>query len=288
VLDLGVRSVRNFNRHRMTTYAAALAYRGLFGLFPFVLIVVVLVGVLGFPDSFDRLIEQARSESSQQVPQQLEPMVEQGREHIQPLGRMIEQAEEQAGGELLFFGIVVALWSTSALARTLTEAFNAAYQVTETRAGWKRLVLSWAFGPVLALMVIVSVGLMLIGPRLVERIAEVIGLDKLFVYLWGWLRFPVALFMLAVVLAIVYRYGPDAKQRFRYVAVGASLAVVAWAITSVGFSIYLANFANYGVTYGSLGAAVGLLFYLYLTASVVLVGAEINATIYHSAPDRSM
>ena len=138
----------------MTTYAAALAYRGLFGLFPFVLIVVVLVGVLGFPDSFERLIEQARSGSSRQVPQQLEPMVEQGREHIQPLGRMIEQAEEQAGGELLFFGIVVALWSTSALARTLTEAFNAAYQVTETRAGWKRLVISWAFGPVLALMVI--------------------------------------------------------------------------------------------------------------------------------------
>jgi membrane protein len=286
VLDLGVRSVRNFNRHRMTTYAAALAYRGLFGLFPFVLIVVVLVGVLGFPDSFDRLIEQARSESSRQVPQQLEPMVEQGREHIQPFGRMIEQAEEQAGGELLFFGIVVALWSTSALARTLTEAFNAAYQVTETRTGWKRLVLSWAFGPVLALMVIVSVGLMLIGPRLVERIAEVIGLDKVFVYLWGWLRFPVALFILAVVLAIVYRYGPDAKQRFRYVVVGAALAVVAWAISSVGFSFYLANFANYGVTYGSLGAAVGLLFYLYLTASVVLVGAEINATIYHSAPDR--
>jgi membrane protein len=122
--------------------------------------------------------------------------------------------------------------------------------------------------------------------RLVERIAEVIGLDKLFVYLWGWLRFPVALFILAVVLAIVYRYGPDAKQRFRYVAVGAALAVVAWAISSVGFSFYLANFANYGVTYGSLGAAVGLLFYLYLTASVVLVGAEINATIYHSAPDR--
>jgi membrane protein len=215
-------------------------------------------------------------------------VVEQSREQIQPLERMVEQAKKQAGGELLFFGIAVALWSTSALARTLTESFNAAYEVAETRPGWKRYALSLAFGPVLALMVIVSVGLMLIGPRLVERIAELVGLDDAFVFLWEWLRFPVAFFLLAVVLSLVYRYGPDAKQRFRSVGLGAALAVVLWAITSVGFSIYLANFANYGVTYGSLGAAVGLLLYLYLSASVVLLGAEVNAAIYHTLPDRMM
>jgi membrane protein len=198
---------------------------------------------------------------------------------------MIEQAEKQAGGDLLLFGVAVALWSISALARTLTEVFNAAYEVTETRRRWKVSALSLAFGPVLALMVIVSVGLMLIGPRLVERIAEVVGLDEFFVLLWGWLRFPVALFLLAVVLSVVYRFGPDAKQRFRSVVLGAALAVVLWAISSVGFSFYLANFANYGVTYGSLRAAVGLLFYLYLSASVVLVGAEVNAAIYHSVPE---
>jgi membrane protein len=288
VLELGESSIRNFFEHRMTTYAAALAYRGLFGLFPFVLIVVVLVGMLGFPDVFDRLIEQARSESSGQVPQQLEPMVERGREQVQPLHRMIEQAEEQAGGALLFFGIAIALWSISALARTLTEAFNVAYEVTETRSRWKVLALSLGFGPVLALMVTVSVVLMLIGPQVVERIAEVVDLDELFVYLWGWLRYPVALVLLAVVLSVVYRFGPDAKQRFRSVVLGAALAVVLWAISSVGFSFYLANFANYGVTYGSLGAAVGLLFYLNLSASIVLVGAEVNAAIHRLVADRSI
>jgi membrane protein len=187
---------------------------------------------------------------------------------------------------LLFFGVGVALWSISALARTLTEAFNAAYGVTETRPARKRYALSLAFGPVLALLVIVSVGLMLIGPRLVERVAQVVGLDELFVFLWGWLRFPIALLFLVMVLSVVYRYGPDAKQRFRSVALGGVLAVVAWAISSVGFSVYLATFANYGLTYGSLGAAVGLLLYLYLSASVVLLGAEINATIYHLVPER--
>jgi membrane protein len=134
-------------------------------------------------------------------------------------------------------------------------------------------------------VVIVSVVLMLIGPQLVGSIAGLVGLDELFVRLWGWLRFPVALLLLAVVLSVVYRIGPNVELRFRSVVLGAALAVALWAISSVGFSFYLANFANYGVTYGSLGAAVGLLFYLYLCASVVLFGAELNATIYRPITD---
>jgi membrane protein len=286
IIDLVVRAVRNFFfEHPMATYAAALAYRGLFGLFPFVLILVVLVGALGFPDFFDRAMDQARAQSSRYVPQQLEPVVEPAREQVKPLLGMIERAEKQAGGKLLFFGVAVALWSVSAVARTLTEAFNVAYQVVETRSWWKQLVLSLAFGPVLALVVIVSVALMLVGPQLIGSIAALVNLDELFVRLWGWLRFPVAFLLLAVVLSVVYRFGPNAKQRFRLVVPGAALGVALWAISSVGFSFYLANFANYGVTYGSLGAAVGLLFYLYLCASVVLFGAELNAAISRPVTD---
>ena len=282
IIDLGERSLRNFYfEHPMATYAAALAYRGLFGLFPFLFILVVLLGALGFPDFIDRAMDQASAQSSRYVPQQLEPVVEPAREQVQPLLAMIERAERQAGGNLLFFGVAVALWSVSAVARTLTEAFNVAYQVTETRRWWKQLALSVAFGPILALVVIVSVALMLIGPELVGSIAEVVNLDELFVRLWGWLRFPIALLLLGVVLSVVYHFGPNARQRYRSVVPGAALSVVLWAITSVGFSVYLANFANYGATYGSIGAAVGLLFYLYLCASVVLLGAELNAAIYH-------
>src|SRR5215208_2235968 len=288
IIEVGRRSIRKFFEHPMSTYAAALAYRGLFGLFPFLLILVVLAGALGLADFLERAINHASSESSQQVPQQLEPVIEQGREQLQPLEKMLEQAQKQAGDNLLFFGVAVALWSISALAGTLTEAFNAAYEVPETRRWWKVSALSLAFGPVLAFMVIVSVVLMLIGPQLVEPIAGLVGLDELLVSLWGWLRFPIALSLLAVVLSLVYRFGPDAKQRFRTVVLGAALAVVLWAISSVGFSFYLANFANYGVTYGSLGAAVGLLFYLYLCASIVLLGAEVNASIYHSAEERAL
>jgi membrane protein len=284
LIELGKRSIRKFYEHPSATYAAALAYRGLFGLFPFVLILVVLAGALGLAEYLEGAIDQASAESSQYVPQQLEPVVERGKEQLQPIQRMIEQAQRQAGEVMFLFGVALALWSTSALAGTLTEALNAAYEVPETRHWWKVRALSLAFGPVLALMVIVSVGLMLVGPQIVERIAELVGLDDVFVSLWGWLRFPIALSLLAVVLSFVYRLGPNVDQRFRSVSVGAALAVILWAISSVGFSFYLANFANYGVTYGSLGAAVGLLFYLYLSASVVLLGAEVNAAIYHAVP----
>jgi membrane protein len=277
IIAIGERSVRNFfSEHPMATYAAALAYRGLFGLFPFVLILVVIVGALGLTDSFDRAVEHAHSEASKHVPQEL-----------QSLQGMIDNAQKQAGGDLLIFGVAIALWSVSAVARTLTEAFNVAYQVAETRRLWKRLALSLFFGPVLALMAIASVALMLVGTQLVERIAKAVGLGDLFVSLWGWLRFPVALLLLAVVLCVVYRVGPNVEQGFRSVVVGAALAPVLWAISSVGFSFYLANFADYGATYGSLGAAVGLLLYLYLCASVVLFGAELNAAIYHSLKDTS-
>src|SRR5215212_1220682 len=239
IRELGERSIRAFFfEHPMATYAAALAYRGLFGLFPFVLILVVLVGALGFPDFFDRAMDQARAQSSRYVPQQLEPVVEPAREQVKPLLGMIERAEQQAGGKLLFFGVAVALWSVSAVARTLTEAFNVAYQVAETRCWWRQLALSLAFGPLLALVVIVSVTLMLIGPQLVGSIAQLVSLNELFVQLWGWLRFPVALSLLAVVLSVVYRFGPDVEQRFRSVILGAALAVVFWAISSVGFAFY--------------------------------------------------
>src|SRR5215204_4084265 len=282
IVEVGRRSIlRFFFEHPMATYSAALAYRGLFGLFPFLLIVVVLVGALGFTDYLDTAMDSASTQKYKHVPQQLEPVVEPAREQVQPLLGMLERAEKRAGGELLFFGAGVALWSVSAVARTLTEAFNVAYQVDETRRWWKQLLLSLAFGPVLAVVVIVSVALMLIGPDLVGGVAELVNLDDLFVRLWGWLRFPVALLLLAVVLSVVYHFGPNARQRFRSVVPGAALSVVLWAISSVGFSIYLANFADYGATYGSIGAAVGLLFYLYLCTSVVLLGAELNAAIYN-------
>jgi membrane protein len=277
--------IGDYFKHRMGTYAVALAYRGLFALFPFMLLLVVLVGAFGPSNAIDRLVAEVKAQSSEQVPQQLEPVVEQGREQIQPLEDMARRAERRAEGGLLLFGVALALWSVSALSGTLADAFNNAYGLTESRPWWKVQVLSLASGPLLALAVIVAVFLMLTGSRVAEDVAGILGLRELFVLLWAWLRFPVALVLLWAALSVIYRHSPAVTLPWRSVMLGAALAVLAWAVASVGFSVYLANFADFGITYGSLGAAVGLLVYLNLSASLVLAGAELNASMHPSAAD---
>jgi membrane protein len=280
IVELGKRSIEGFFEHRMVTYAEQLSYRGLFGFFPFIILVFVLLAVLRVDVVFDRLIEAAMGAPPQQIPEPLEPVAEEGRTQAGFLRPLIEQAREQAGGGLLSFGLVISLWSAAAVAFTLTEALNVAYGLEETRSRRKRFAFALVFGPFLALAFIVACGLMLIGPQVAGWFAELAGLDEVWVALWGWLRFPAALFLLAVVLSVVYRIVPDTDRSFWFATPGAVFAVIAWAIASLGFSLYLANFANRGLTYGCLGTAVGLLVYLYFSASVVLLGAEINAAFY--------
>src|SRR5215210_4675995 len=277
MVELGTRAVKSFFEDRMATYAEQLSYRGLFGLFPFIILVFALLAVLQLDAVFDRLIEAAMGTPPQQIPEPLEPVAEEGRAQAELLRPLIEQAREQAGGGLLSFGIVLSLWSVSAVVFALTEALNTAYGVEETRSRRKRFAFALVFGPLLALALIVACCLMLIGPRVAGGLAGLAGLDEAGVALWAWLRFPVAL----VVLSVVYRFVPDTDRSFWSGTPGALFAVIAWAIASLGFSFYLANFADRGLTYGSLGTAIGLLVYLYLSASVVLLGAEINAAVYH-------
>src|SRR5215210_4382271 len=277
MVELGTRAVKSFFEDRMATYAEQLSYRGLFGLFPFIILVFALLAVLQLDAVFDRLIEAAMGAPPQQIPEPLEPVAEEGKAQAEFLRPLIEQAREQAGGGLLSFGIVLSLWSVSAVVFALTEALNTAYGVEETRSRRKRFAFALVFGPLLALALIVACCLMLIGPRVAGGLAGLAGLDEAWVALWAWLRFPVAL----VVLSVVYRFVPDTDRSFWSGTPGALFAVIAWAIASLGFSFYLANFADRGLTYGSLGTAIGLLVYLYLSASVVLLGAEINAAVYH-------
>jgi membrane protein len=119
----------------------------------------------------------------------------------------------------------------------------------------------------------VGAGLLLIGPQLAQWLAGRVGLDEAFVAFWWWVRFPVALILLTLAVSAIYHLVPNTNRSFRFVALG---AVVAWALASLAFSFYLYNFASYGVIYGSLGVAVALLVYLYLSAAALLLGAEVK------------
>jgi membrane protein len=280
IVELGKRSVTRFFEHRMPIYAEQLSYRGIFGLFPFIILVFALLAILRIDVVFDRLIEAAMGVPPQQIPEPIEPVAEEGRNQAAFLLPLIQQAREQAGGGLLTFGLVISLWSVSAVVFTLMEALNAAYGVEETRSRRKRFAFALIFGPFLVLAFIVACGLMLIGPRVAGWLAGLAGLAEAWVAFWGWLRFPAALLLLAAMLSVVYRFVPDADRSFWSATPGAVFAVIAWPIASVGFSIYLSNIAGRGLTYGSLGTAVGLLVYLYISAWIVLLGAEINDAVH--------
>jgi membrane protein len=274
LIEVSRHSIRKYLKHDdMPSYAAALAYRALFALFPFLALLVSLLTFLGAFGFFDWLIEQAYAA----LPEQYASLWEE----------VIERVQNQTQGELLLVTIGIALWSVSSGVRTLTKALNAVHDVEETRPGWQRYVLSFFYALGLAIMVILAMGLMLIGPSAVEWIAGLVGLDEVFVSLWTRLRLPVALVLMMLSVSIVYWALPNVNHPYRLITPGAALSIIFWVLASLGFSFYLANFANYSVVYGSLGVAFALLLYFYISATVLLMGAELNAAIYYYASDRN-
>lgn len=262
-------TVKEFLDDEMPTYAAALAYQGLFSLFPFLLFLIALLGFLHLPEFFDWLREQAAYVLPGQALEQVNPI--------------IDQLQQRQGG-LLSVGIVVALWSSSAAVRSLMSALNAAYDVRELRPVWKRVPLSLFYTLGLAAMLMLVAALMILGPQVMGWIAERIGLQDFVVVLWSLLRWPVVITLMMMAVAVIYYVTPNVKQKFRFITPGSVLAVVAWVAASLAFGFYVKNFADYNAMYGSVGAIIVLLLYFYISAAVLLLGAELNAVIEHHLP----
>lgn len=261
---------KDFFDDDMTTYASALAYQVFFSLFPFIIFLVALLGFLNLTSFFEWLREQAQL----MMPQQAMAQVNQ----------VIDDLQEQKGG-LLSFGVIVAIWSASAAVRATMNALNVAYDIKESRPAWKLYPLSILYTVGLAAMMILAAVLLVVGPQAVQWLAHQIRMEQFFVTLWTWLRLPVALFLLMLAVAVVYYVAPDAEQEFRFITPGAVFAVLVWVAASVGFDYYVSNFGDYNATYGSIGTIIVLLLYFFISAAVMLFGAEINATIEHHSPE---
>ena len=260
------RTAKEFSDDDMSTYAAALAYRALFSIFPFVLFLMAVLGFLNLPDFFDWL----RSQAAMVLP----PVA------LEQVNPVIDQLQQSQGG-LLSFGILLALWTASIGVRSLMNAMNKAYDVREGRPSWKLFILSVLYTIGIAIMLLLAAGFMTLGPQVMTWLAAQIGLEELLVILWSWLRWPVAILLLMLAVALIYYVMPDVEQEFRFITPGSAVAVIVWLVASVGFGIYVQNFADYNATYGSIGAIIVLLLYFYITAAVLLLGAELNAVIEH-------
>lgn len=265
-----VRTVQEFSKDEMSTYASALAYQMLFSLFPFLLFLIALIGFLHLPDFFSWLREQAGMVLPPKALDSVNPV--------------IDQLQQSKGG-LLSFGIIAALWTASAGIRSLMSALNAAYDVEESRPAWKRLPLSVLYTVGLAGMLLCAAALMVLGPQVMNWIAAHIGLESLTVTIWTLARWPIVVVLLMAAVALIYYLIPDVDQSFRFLTPGSVLAVVVWIIASVGFAYYVQNFADYNAMYGSIGAIIILLLYFYISSAVLLLGAEMNAVIEHMSDE---
>lgn len=266
--ELLKRTVKEFSNDDMTTYASALAYRGIFSLFPFLLFLIAMLGMLDLQDFFIWLREQ--------VSLVLPP------DALELVNPIIDQMQEQKSG-VLSVGILVALWSASIGVRSLMNAMNKAYDVEEGRPTWKLMLLAVVYTIGLALILLATAGLMITGPQVMEWLASQIGLKDIVVTLWTWLRWPVIVILMMLVVALIYYVTPDVEQQFRFITPGSVLAVIVWIAASLAFGIYVQNFGNYDATYGSIGAVIVLLLYFYISAAVLLFGAEMNAVIEHAS-----
>lgn len=264
-------SVKEFSDDDMSTHAAALTYRILVAIFPFLIFVLTLLGALDMQGFFDTMLREARVALSAEMYTQFE--------------NILTQVESGANGGLLSFGLILAIWSASGGVRSVMHALNVAYDVEQERATWKKFLLSVVFTVGLAAILLAAIVLMFLGPQSMEWLADQAGLGTLFVNLWTWLRIPVAILLMVLAVALIYYFFPNVDQPFKLVSPGSVIAVVVWIIATLAFSFYLSNFGNYNATYGSLAGVIILLFYFYISSAILLFGAEMNAVIFKAHPE---
>ena len=259
------RAGKEFGDDDMATYSAAVAYQVFFSLFPFIIFLIALLGVLQLQSVFDFLLRQSEAV----MPGSAQSMI----------SNVVSQVQSQSSGGIMSFGVIVALWSASGGVRMMMHSMNVAYDV-EDRPAWKKFPLSVLYALLLAVLLIVSATLLFMGPSLVQPIVSAVGLGSIFTTVWTYARIPVAVLLLMLTVGLIYWLFPNYKQPFRFITPGAVIAVIVWILASLAFSFYVANFSSYSATYGALASVIVLLLYFFITALILLFGAEINAETY--------
>jgi membrane protein len=261
------RTVREFREDNLTDWAAALTYYGILSIFPALLVVVSILGLIGESATqplLDNLTEVAPG-----------PAQEIFTNAIQNLNQ-----SQGAAGILFVAGLALALWSASSYVGAFTRASNDIYEVGEGRPFWKLRPVQIAITLLMMLLVTIgAVAVVVTGP-LAEQVGNVIGLGDAAVTAWDIAKWPVLVLLVSFMFSVLYWAAPNVKQPgFRWLTPGGVLAVVLWIAASAAFALYVANFASYNKTYGSLGGVIVFLVWLWISNIAVLLGAEMNAEV---------
>ena len=191
-----------------------------------------------------------------------------------------------SGAGKLSFGLLATLWAASNGMGAITQALNAAYNVVESRPWWKQRLVAVALTMALSVLVITALLLVLLGGEVADGLAAHYQLGAVFPIAWKALQWPMALAFMVLAFALIYFFAPDVKdQDWKWLTPGSAIGVALWLLVSFGFKAYLHFFNSYTTTYGSLGAVIILMLWLYLTGAAILIGSEINSEIENAAAE---
>jgi membrane protein len=250
--------------------AAQLAYYFFLALFPAVLFVFALASFFPLTNFTDDIVRTLRPIAPRDVLAFLEEQL-----------RSLSNADS---GGILTIGFVGALWSSSAAVVAIVDSLNRAYDIEEGRPWWKVRLTAIGLTIGLAVLVLSSFTLIVIGPTIAEHLASALGFGPVFEWTWKILQWPLAFFLVSTAVGLVYYFAPDAEQDWAWITPGALIGTLLWVLVSLAFKFYVANFADYNATYGAVGGVIVLLLWFYISGLAILMGAELNAEIEHASP----
>jgi membrane protein len=263
------RTIKEASADNVLGLAAQLAYYFLLALVPAIVFLVALTSFVP-PGVIDRMMQSAAGVMPEDI--------------VSILQEQMDSLRGAGDGGVLSFGLLMALWSSSAAMVAATDALNSAYDIEEGRPWWKVRLNAIAMTVGLAVFVLTAFTLVVAGPVIAESIAGRFGLGAAFTITWNIVQWPVAFALVAVAVGLVYHLAPDAEQDWVWITPGAVLATFLWLLASLVFRYYVAHFADYNATYGSLAGVIVLMLWFYISSLAILVGAEMNAEIEHASP----
>ncbi len=267
------RTATEFMEDNLTDWAAALTYYGLLALFPALIAMVSLIGLVGDPKSTTSTLTEIVSEIGP------ESAVETFSGPIESIA-----SNQSAAGFAFVAGLAVALWSASSYVGAFMRASNVIYETPEGRPFWKLRPLQLAVTlAMVVLLAILALALVMTGP-VVEAVAGPIGLGDTAVDIWNVAKWPAMVAIFLFMVAVLYYASPNVRLRgFKWVTPGSVVAIVVWAVASAAFAFYVANFGSYDKTYGTLGGLVALLVWFWIGNLAILFGHQLNAERERSA-----
>ncbi|HEY6350913.1 MAG TPA: YihY/virulence factor BrkB family protein [Candidatus Angelobacter sp.] len=259
------RAGEDVGRKHTLQMAAALSYYFVMSLFPAMVLLSAIVAYLPIPDLFNQAVGLMGSF----IP----------RDTLSLLEKVLSGVISPNRSTFLSFGILATLWSASGGFSSAMEALNIAYEVEDNRPFWRTRPLAILLTLMVGFLMLTALAVVIVGPRFGEWLSGRLHLSWLFALLWPYIHWTVAVGFAVLAVELLYYLAPNVKQRFLSTLPGAVLAVACWIGLSYGLGVYFRNFANFNKTYGTMGAAVALMIWLYWTGFFMILGAELNCQL---------